>query len=181
MYDILLVHAWTDKPFLKFIVAFLVDLGYRVYYDECVSNSYFQSEAIKNSAVVLVCANSAYQESRNCKSELIEIQEKYPEKIYSLLIEGFRRTTFSSRQWSNSGIAIDQEVWDLLDGFDKARCCDVSRSAQDPLWKSPDDITADLLVELNSALQPLLLMMDKAGCRPSMAINASEEPPQKSE
>jgi hypothetical protein len=60
--------------------------------------------------------------------------------------------------------------------FDNKMYCDISRIAQNPLWKrrqsspddEPDQYTPEMLDALRKAVQPLLKILSNAGCQPSM-------------
>ena len=166
-YDIFFSHAWVDKCVLKNIMAWLTDLGYRVWYDEIDMGNNIpasMSEGIANSTVVLVCANSTYQGRPNCMFELRETARLYPDKILILLVEGL---DYTKVRWSTSNKVISQEVKDILQ-FDTKMYCPINLVAQNPLWQTPDQVTPAMFEELRRAVQPLVTILSNAGCQPSM-------------
>ena len=172
-------------------MAWLTDLGYRVWYDEIDMGNNItasMSEGIKNSTVVLVCANSTYQGRPNCMYELRETARLYPDKIVRLLVEGVnfygdlsQQPAPPNRYWKSSvkgdkssadygkplEVVVSQEMEDII-MFPKRMLCDIGQVAQDPLWQTPDQVTPDLLEKLKKAVQPLVAMLSKGGCQPSM-------------
>ena len=74
---------------------------------------------------------------------------------------------------------ISQEMDDIMQ-FTTKMYCDISKVAQNPLWKKlevkqpdgsiseEDQFTPALLEELKTAVQPLVTILNKAGCQRSM-------------
>ena len=131
------------------------------------------SEGIINSKIVLVCANSVYQGRPNCMFELREAARLYPDKIVTLLVEGhdMKASKISclsqNKIWTSSGNTVSKEMDNILK-FTEMMYCHIGSVAQDERWKSPDQIPPELVVDLSKAVQPLISILNNAGCQPSM-------------
>ena len=176
LYDIFFSHAWADKCVLSYIYSWLTDLGYRVWYDQNDMGNNIpksMSEGIRNSKIVLVCANSTYQGRPNCMFELRETTSLYPEKIVTLLVEGQVDKTSKisclppKKIWASSSLTVSKEMQGILK-FSEMMYCHIGVVAQDKRWKSPDQIPPELVVCLLKAVQPLVSILNNAGCQPSM-------------
>ena len=64
-------------------------------------------------------------------------------------------------------VVISQEMEDIII-ISKRMLCDIGQVAQDPLWQTPDQVTPELLEKLKKKVQPLVAMLSKGGCQPSM-------------
>jgi hypothetical protein len=131
------------------------------------------SEGIRNSKIVLVCANSTYQGRPNCMFELRETARLYPEKIVTLLVEGhdMKASKISclsqNKIWTSSGNTVSKEMDNILKPTEMMYC-HIGFVAQDKRWKSPDQIPPELVVDLLKAVQPLVSILNNADCLPSM-------------
>ena len=89
-FDIFFSHPWRNKNVLSHVKKFLNSHGYRVWYDQNNMGhnlTMSMEEGIKNSNVVLVCLNKAYEGSRNCMFELTHAYNCNQDNIVTLVTE----------------------------------------------------------------------------------------------
>jgi serine/threonine protein kinase len=181
-FDIFFSHCWADKDFLSHVHALLTGLGYRVWYDMYQmgwNQDKSMIEGVGNSKVFLCCFNRTYETRPNCLFELQECRRRHPDKpVVALVMENMYN---SSSPWS-----IKQECKNLLSlGLQRGNSmyCDISRLASNPAWRDPntkDCIHPDLMKELESAMQPLLRILNDLKCTPSFGSKTGGGHPQTS-
>jgi serine/threonine protein kinase len=155
-FDIFFSHAWKNKPFLSHVYSELVKLGYKVWYDQNdMGHNLEQSmkDGIDSSKVVLVCANSLYQERQNCMYELREAHKK-GKSIVTLAIE---KNPFA---WAN-------EELKLLCDLQKTMFVDIGEVAE-MNWDSENGVSEDMKAKLKNSLTFLLKELHSVGCMPTL-------------
>jgi serine/threonine protein kinase len=162
-FDIFFSHASKNKPFLSHVHRLLVRNGYRVWYDitemghdleECMI------DGIEHSKVILVCLNSHYATRESCLFELREAKKRN-KIIIALLIE--------------PGIEMIVNEATELCQIGKKRYVDIGTVATKVEWEMLDSIPNSLTAELLVSMEPLLDLMRKVDCLPTLWQQEDEE------
>ncbi len=167
--DIFFSHCWVDIKLLGHVYSLLTGLGFRVWYDMNETGWNLDKsmiEGVGQSQVFLCCFNNCYQTRPNSMFELEQCTKRYPDKpVIALTMQN---------PWDASKWNPKQECKDMLK-FGLLRCnnmfCEVHKVASDPAWGDPstkDCIPADLIKELETALQPLIKILADVKCLPSL-------------
>ena len=171
-FDIFFSHPWAKKPFLSNLCIHLHNCGYRVWYDKHnMGYDLFESMivGIKKSFLTIACVDSLYQTRVNCLFELDNVV-KWNKPVITVLTE------------SNAASWV-QDTVTLVDGTTRAglrdlhnssiiarTCVDLGALAALPGWEEDGggNTTEDMIQQLEAAAEPLLQMLDRLGCKPSM-------------
>ena len=171
-FDIFFSHPWAKKPFLSNLCIYLHNCGYRVWYDKH-NMGYDLIESmivgIKKSYLTIACVDPLYQTRPNCLFELDNVV-KWNKPVITVLIV------------SNAATWV-QDTATLVDGTTRAglkdlhnksaragTCVDLGVLAALPGWEEDGggNTTEDMIRQLEAAAAPLLQMLEKLGCKPSM-------------
>ena len=174
-FDIFFSHCWVDKEFLSHVYSMLTSLGFRVWYDQNDMGFNIDSsmrDGVLQSKVFLCCFNRTYETRPNCLFELEQCTRRQPDKpVVALVMDDmFDR----SNPWN-----VKQECKTMLKmGLARGNnmYSDVHKVANNPAWRDPntkDCIPADLLKEMETALQPLIKILADVKCTPSFAGNVT--------
>jgi len=174
-FDIFFSHPWAKKPFLSHLFSLLHKRGFRVWYD-VNDMGYDLTESmrtgVERSFLTVACIDSQYQVRDNCLLELdFATQMKRP--IVAVVTESGAASWVQSRittirdkkQRAGLKAFYDQSVRENT-------CVDLGALAALPGWEEGGggNTTEDMIKQLEAGAEPLLRILERLKCTPSMAV-----------
>jgi hypothetical protein len=158
-FDVFISHSRSVRPCLDHVVHHLTQFGYRVWYDQTELGEEGMSAdrarsiraVIANSKIVVACIDGAYQTNESCMYELRQARKAGGGKTVIALV--MQETPLS---WGSDELV---ELCQLKSSI----FVDIGRNAALP-WARDEGPDSDMLSALHKALQPLLRLLNDAGC-----------------
>jgi serine/threonine protein kinase len=175
-FDVFFSHPWAKKPFLSNLFSVLHKRGYRVWYDQNDMGYDLQKsmrEGIANSTVTVACIDDKYQIRENCLTEI--------DHAFAVL----RKPTVAVLTQSDAASWVQDTITTLRDKVTReglkpfytssvqaGTVVDLGALAALPGWGEDGGkgTTEDMLRQLEAAAKPLIEILTRLGCKPSMEV-----------